>query len=251
MVKIEVERLFFCNLIVDCTRVYRNFPQIIIQVLYIIEEEQVDIFVLSAMMFSSCSAFLSFCFAMSNRIKHTYIKEIEYHYRKTKVYKMRIECEKFGSQHKYTHKLLTKTICSILRLDNTGNIQVFYIVSARNAIIAYIEVSNADIGLELQKALSRSLESTQDDNDLHVKRGLFEMIEQLGDAQAGEANGGGELNKILKQELNEKLNLGLSDSTTENTEDGVNNGIKIMVAVDKTALSYDVQKIDDVVKVKS
>lgn len=207
------------------------------------------------MIFSSCSAILSFLIACSQRMKHNYIKAVEYHYRVKKVFKMRIDCQKLRSYHKYTHKILTKTMCYVSGIDNTGNIQVFYIVSARNAIIEYIEVTNADIGLENR---IQSMPSLSDDDMMNASQGkkgsLFVKIHQLDD-------NGGSLNDAFKQELNRKFNFKLSSSGNEKKtatgevsaqiDHGIKNAIRITIIRDKTALSYDVGHITDVVKVTS
>ena len=194
------------------------------------------------MTFSICSAVVSVFGAISGRFKnkYNYTQAFQYYYSAKAVYKMKIECDKLESYHKYTHKMLTKTICNVLSIDNTGNIEVFYIVSARNAIIAYIEVTNTDLSQpELQNTKSTS-ETVDTVNG--GKNGLFGQIAQFGDDN--------QLTETLKQELNEKLNLKLSnqDTNTQDFEPGqmdtsVSNAIKIFVVKDKNGMSFDAKKV--------
>ena len=146
---------------------------------------------------------------------------------------MRIDCDKLESYHRYTHKLMTKTICGVLSIDNSGNIEVFHIVPARNAIIMYIEVSNLDLGesqLEMMNARSTSIESTTTVNS-SVKDSLFSKMKQLG--QSGQAQ-----NEALKQDLNEKLNLSL-----ENTDGKIGKDITITIERYEKGLSFDADKM--------
>ena len=116
--------------------IIRNLPQFVIQVVYTHNTGSVDIFVFSAMLFSVLSALIS----VSQQMKHRTIyrgnaeEQVKIFYSKKTTFKMKIECEKFRRQHRYTHKLLEKIICSTLGIDNRGNIEVFYIISARNSL---------------------------------------------------------------------------------------------------------------------
>ena len=208
-----------------------------IQILYIMENKEIDIFVLSTMIFSTCSALVSISRAITGHLKDDFIynrsKAAQYHYRVKVVYKMRIDCDKLESYHRYTHKLMTKTICGVLSIDNSGNIEVFHIVSARNAIIMYIEVSNLDLGesqLEMMNARSTSIESATTVNS-SVKDSLFSKMKQLG--QSGQAQ-----NEALKQDLNEKLNLSL-----ENTDGKIGKDITITIERYEKGLSFDADKM--------
>ena len=96
---------------------------------------------------------------------------------------MQMECEKLKSYHQYTHKMIEQSMCYVLGIDNTGNIEVFYIVSAGNAIVVYIQVSEVEI----------------DTNNMN-KNGLLSTISEFGAE-------GSSLNEALKQELNQRLNL--------------------------------------------
>ena len=172
----------------------RNFPQIVIQFIYIYETGSVDIFVSSAMLFSICSVIVSLFSALSGRFKakSKVLQSAEYHYTTKEVIKMKIECDKLKSYHKYIHKLLTEIICGVLCVDDIGNIEVFYIVSARNSIIAYIEILTCLV----DSTSPRSTSSTMTSN---LKNDLSQIY------QFAESNS--PLNVAFKQEINEKLNL--------------------------------------------
>ena len=137
--------------------------------MYIREKGEIDVFIISAMIFSVISATFSLCLALSHRLKHEHKKNAQYHYRTKKVFKMKIECQKFRSYHRYTHKMLTQSICSVLNIDNIG---YFFIVSARNALNVFIQVT----------------------------QGMDTDIRQLADGSSGTYNG------VLKQEINKNKN---------------------------------------------
>ena len=158
------------------------------------------------MIFSVISATFSLCLALSHRLKHEHMKNAQYHYRTKKVFKMKIESQKFQSYHRYTHKMLTKSICSVLNIDNIGYIEVFYIVSARNALNVFIQVTQ---GMDID-------------------------ITQLADGASGTYNG------VFKQEIDEKLGLKIGASA-EGSD--IQNRIRIAVVKDKTAMGYDVGQI--------
>ena len=174
---------------------YRNFPQIVIQFIYIYETGSIDIFVLSAMLFSICSVIVSLFSAISGRFKEKIkvLKSAEYHYTTKEVIKMKIECKKLQSYHQYTHKLLTEIICGVLCVDDIGNIEEFYVVSARNAIVAYLEILTCV--MDSKSARSTSGSNVNNINDLS-------QIYQFAKSNCP-------LNVAFKQELNEKLNLNI------------------------------------------
>ena len=221
----------------------------VIQVIYIWQAGgKTDIFVIGAMTFSLCSAIVSIFGAISGRLKYDYTKAEQYHYRVKQVYKMRIECDKLESYHKYTHKLMTKTLCSVLSIDNAGNIEVFYVVSARHSIIIFIQVSNTDV-LREQPKLNPMNSQSMDRETKQGPEGLFSLMNRLGEQQSV-------LNETLKQELNDKLNFGYpNDANTETKEtlepgqekQSVSTAIKILIIKDKTGLEFNA---DNLVKVQ-
>ena len=207
------------------------------------ENKEIDIFVLSTMIFSACSAIVSISRAITGHLKDDFLynrsKRAQYYYRAKMVYKMRIDCTSLKSYHKYTHKLMTKAICGVLSVDNSGNIEVFHIISARHAIILYIEVSNLDLGEpgaapDMMSARSRSasMESNNTNTSVNsVKDGLFAKMMQLG--QSGHPE-----NEALKQDLNEQLNLGVT-----NTEGSTGTDIRITIEIDEKGWSVDADKM--------
>ena len=154
-----------------------------------------------------------------------YSKSIKakYHYRVKKLFKMKIECSKFKSYHKYCHKMIEKSICHVLSIDNTGNIEVVYIVSARHAIIVYMQVSQVQIDCN---------DPTNDN-----KQGLFSSMLEFDDKNSC-------LNEALKQELDERLNLKVGIKIDKNQlEPGQNDrvvGDKIKISIqNENSLSFD------------
>ena len=220
---------------------HRNLPQIAIQSIYIFQKSgSIDVFVISAMFFSVCSATISLITSISNRFKYNYMysksKKAKYHYRVKKSFKMKIECDNLDSYHKYTHKMIEKSMCYVLGIDNTGNIEVFYIVSARNAIIVYMEISE----VEIEKMVSNAISNANNMN----KKGLLSTILEFGVE-------GSSLSEALKQEINQRLKLNVATKIDPTLlEPGQNdivvgNRIKIFIQQDHM-LSFDATNIVNV-----
>ena len=183
------------------------------------------------MFFSVCSATISLITSISNRFKYNYLysksKKAKYYYRVKKSFKMQIECEKLKSYHQYTHEMIEKSMCYVLGIDNTGNIEVFYIVSAGDAIVVYVQVSEVEI----------------DANNMN-KKGLLSTILEFGVA-------GSSLNEALKQELNQRLNLNVATKIDPTLlQPGQNDivvGSRIKIFIQQNdMLSFDATKIVNV-----
>lgn len=116
---------------------HRNLPQFIIQLIYCFGYDNIDIFVINAMLFSTLSMIIHLLYSLSRRWKKNTsaaddVISVE----------MTIECSKMKKYHAYTHNVLTHAICSALKIDETGNIQVFYIVHKNTSLIAHIDISD-------------------------------------------------------------------------------------------------------------
>ena len=179
-----------------------------IQIAYISDTKSIDIFVISAMLFSVMSVIFNLFYAISRQMKQRYkfASKQRLYYESKKVYKLKIECSKLESYHRYTHKLLQKLLCSVLGIDNSGNIEVFYIVPVRNGIIAHVQVLITKFDQHKTKT-TRTANSTGANTD---KAELFTRFEQVGKE-------GGELQEALKQELNNALKFDFVRQSVMNT----------------------------------
>ena len=228
----RVQKYRFLN-----TALFENIPQIFIQIVYMMSKGKVDIFALNAMLFSVLSAMVSFSYEISRKSKAISLssdKRAKYFYRSRKSYKMRIICEKLQSQHRYTHNLLTKIICHILGIDNVGNVQIFYTYNVRNAIIAYMEVSNVDFYGNVVNVCVAELYDIEGKNDQ-----LFNYINMIGVE-------GSVLNQALKQEL--RCRLGWDSDNNNNNSIGLGNKspgckqeviIRVKIEEDKQGLGQE------------
>ena len=181
-----------------------------IQILYMIDTQSFDIFVISAFCFSCISIIFNLFYAISQRLKPQYKlsqqKQQQHQqqvYGTQKVYKMKIVCEKLQSHHRYTHKVLTKSLCSVLGIDNCGDIEVFYVVSARQGIVAYIQVLNRKIN---SNTYTNTIEG--DSSKLNKLSSRFLHISDPANP----------LNEALKQEINDHLKLNLTQTEPESIE---------------------------------
>ena len=138
---------------------------------------------------------------------------------------MKIECKELRSYHKYIHKLPENVICCVLSIDNTGNvIEVFYIRTARQCIQAYVQVSDFDVTMVNHKQATTRTVTTAGGRgtarvDLHGKE-FFQRFLQI-----GKENTNNPMNIAFKQELNERLQLKLDESSTigfEEIDDNIN-----------------------------
>lgn len=202
----------------------RNLPQMVIQVLYIIDTGSFDIFVISAMGFGIVSIMVG----ISNVIAHQSNKDVSddnqvYYYRVKNVFKIKIVCAKFKSVHKYTYKTMTSAMCDALGIDNAGNIEPFYIISIRHGLIAFVEVSDVEIRRK----------NSQGESGL--KHEIFDNMLLLG-------QNGSEINTGFKEELNEKLKLlnlaipGAINNNNNNTNESIGNKIQVFVEKDYKGL---------------
>ena len=207
-------------------------PQFIIQVVYTSQSGSMDIFVFSAMLFSVLSAMVSISQQLRNRTIYNgshfdlcgnYKPEtVKRFYNKKKTFKMKIECENLRKEHRYTHKLLEDIICSTLGIDNYGNIEVFYIIAARESLVAFIQVSNVNTN----------------NSSLTNSESLFKSLKQISMTQ-------GSKSESFKLSLNERLQLGVEIqkrlSILEPGEIDVTIGENIKVIIEKqtAGLSID------------
>ena len=224
------------------------------------QTSQLDIFVASAMFFSTTSAMISISQQVSRKMKqeseiHTSAK---FFYRAKRTFKMKIECSKFERHHQYTHRLIEKTICSVLGIDNAGNIEVFYIIPIRHAIIAYMEVSN--INIDSTGTVGNTNNNTMDGPggtgtvpslSPGSKETVFVKLKRL-------ATHGDVLNEAFKHDLSKKLRLfrtkRRSSKRLSQIQPGAEMGgneemfdsssIKIMIEEDKHGLSVDTTTVD-------
>lgn len=222
---------------------YRNLPQIVIQVIYLLNVGSFDIIVASTMLFSTISVFFSISQAMSRRLTNKqFATNARFHYRTKEIYKMKIECVQFKTWHRYTHTLLTNTICNVLGIDNMGNVQVFYVVPMRQGIMVYMEISNIDMYMDY--------ESNKAKNTSNNTSNIFSKILEIGD------NSNSTLNEQFKQELNEKLHFELGQQiiepgqtvTNSDIKNFIGDNMKISIAKDKMGLSVPDQ--EDMVRVR-
>ena len=178
----------------------RNAPQLIIQIAYIIDTGFFDIFVANAMLFSTFSIMIGISKGVWNKLKAnsstTYKSKALYHYRVKRTFKMKIECNKLHHYHKYTHNSITDVLCSVLGIDNGTDIEVFYIVPVRQALIVYMEVSSMDHDNSDNVPGVVPIEGQKSDAS------IFSKILGIGNEQ-------NLLNETFKLELNQRLNLGL------------------------------------------
>ena len=86
----------------------------------------------------------------------------QYFYRVKKSYKMKIEFSQFTRYHRYTHTLLTNVVCSVLGIDNVGNIEIYYIVAIRNGIVVHMNVSNVGLGSSGSNSERQDIGSTSE-----------------------------------------------------------------------------------------
>ena len=127
------------------TVLFENLPQVVLQIIYCSYKGEVDVFVATAMLFSILSIVLSSCRRIAySRVCVNEKEKAKHNYRAQRLFKIKIESNKIKSHHAFTHTLLTHCICSALKMDNTGNIEVFYVYHVRHALVAYVEISNIE-----------------------------------------------------------------------------------------------------------
>ena len=138
----------------------RNGPQLIIQAIYVLNQGTIDSLVATTMLFSAMSVVICVFYMISRKMGNNNINrgkstttslgrlnsmshdDDSNDVVTTTTYKVEIKCDKFKTYHKYTHKLIGHCICSALGIDDIGNIEVFYVISAHKAIVCYVQVSN-------------------------------------------------------------------------------------------------------------
>ena len=212
---------------------HRNVPQLAIQSAYIWRKGETDIIVVSAMLFSILSCVISILKSFVVSQKESAVKccdtsenRAKYNYRAKKLFRMRIECEYLKIYHRYTHKLILQSICRALEIDNTGNIEVFYIYSIRNAIIVYIDVSNVNLGAN--------------NNRMSNKNNIFNDILKLDNnyhvSSMNVNNSFTNENIAFRQEICEHLQF-----EYENID--INDIIKVYIIEDKNSLEFNKSRI--------
>ena len=164
---------------------------------------------------------------------------------------MKIQCEQFQRYHMYTHHLIETTLCRVLGIDNTGNIEVFYILPIRHALVVYLQVSNINVHATAGNNIDNHKPTPTPEND---KQTLFAKFETI-------AWENGSLNEAFKHDLSKKLRLfkisGARDAATANL-DAYNNGnnnnngeygiigarMKILLEQERSGLSVDTTTVD-------
>ena len=148
--------------------------------------------------------------------------KVKFFYSQKRTFKIKIECQNLKSYHKHTHKLLGKIICSTLGIDNRGNIEVFYVLSARQSLVAYLQISNANIdGSKASNSMS-----------------LFSRFVQIGNDKES-------ISESFKLSLNEYLRLNVEAANGSNmlapgeVENVIGDKIKITIEEQKSGLSVD------------
>ena len=117
---------------------------------------------------------------------------------------MKIECDKLKPYHQFTHNTMTDILCSMFRIDNSGNnIDIFYTYPVRQGLIIYIQLSN--FGIDKSKL------------------DLFSIILKIADDQEG-ARG-----DTFKLQLDEYLRLGIKCNIEAHGEQIVGDRMKIFV----------------------
>ena len=237
-----------------------------IQAVYISDTGSMDIFVIGAMFFSIISATFHLIHGISRKLRSKDLQhKEEYYYRVKKTFIMKIECKEFRSYHKYIHKLLANVICSVLGIDNTGNvIEVFYIRTARHCIQAYVQVSNFDLNnSDKHKHKHKTPGATDTGGGSTNNKEVFSRFLQIGKENDNAKNNS--INSAFKQELNERLQLKLEQPGTLGFEEGddivinepgqsidncinINSKMKISIHKDAQGLS---QSFKDVVSIES
>ena len=202
-----------------------------IQTVYISHKGEIDIIVLNAMLFSILSGIISIiksivisknapikCFdSIENRSK--------YNYRAKKLYQLKIECKHFQAYHRFSHKAIERCICNALVLDNTGNIQVFYIQHIRNALVAYIDISNLQLSVT---------DSTRKMSHSASKNEIFKLATQLGEST-------NKTNIGFREELLENFGFEFEFDTKNNTEiDGI---MRVYIVENKAGLEFNKHRI--------
>ena len=197
--------------------IYRNIPQVAIQAIYIIEAKSFDIIVCNAMIFSIFSiVYRLFQAILRQNKQNSVITNTEYHYRAHGLYAMKIVCDQFQSYHRFSHNTITTILCSIFRIDNSGNnIDIFYIYGVRQGLIIYIEISNYGI--------------------YESKLDLFSSILKIGDGQEGAWN------EMFELELDQCFQLGIKKTNDHDVMDQevIGDRIKVFVKPEKNKLSVD------------
>ena len=218
----------------------RNIPQIVIQCLYIADTKSIDIFVISAMLFSVVSVIFNLFYEISRQLKHRYKSSTQSLCSESqRIYKIKILCEEIKSYHKYTHKLLAKLLCSVLGIDDSGNIQVFYIVGIRHGIIAHVEICTTNLDDDHDATTTIEKTKTTGTTDCCPdKRQIFTRFERIGKK-------GDKLNEALKQELNNALQLNLVDDEENSNEPGQDRNSNLISIGDKMQICICVSTEND------
>lgn len=179
-------------LIVVVYPTHRNLPQIVIQLIYMYQIGNIDVFAGSAMLFSLLSVIIGIFQQISRKMKsqaswwsadHNVVR-INNH---DQMYKMTIDCGTFRKYHIHCHSLLEKTICSVMGVDDNGWIEVFYTASAQDKIFCYFQV--------LKQPLLQLVASSEQENQGQI---LSAKIFQIGEP-------GHNLNTMFKEEFSKGL----------------------------------------------
>ena len=195
-----------------------------------------DIIVFNAMIFSFFSIVFRLFQAISRKTNKqaSVMSQAEYHYRVNKLFTVKIECDKLESYHRFSHKVITDILCSIFRIDNSGNnIEVFYVYPVRQALIIYIQISNYGIDTS--------------------KLDLFVSILKIANDEEGP------LCEQFKMEFNERLNL---DIKQYNRDSGSREGgrqwmeiigdrIKVFVMQQEIKLSVNANEVVSLPRIQS
>ena len=122
-----------------------NIPQLIIQIYFAIDvgisKSVNDPILFNAMFFSFVSLLIGILQQISqyNKYHSTLYKE----YSKQAVkqfYKMEITHHGFTANHQYSHKTMSKIIARVLNVDETYNVDVYYMLGKREGLIVYFEL---------------------------------------------------------------------------------------------------------------
>ena len=193
-----------------------------------------DIIVVSAMLFSILSCVISILKSFVVSQKESAVKccdtsenRAKYNYRAKKLFRMTIECEYLESYHRYTHKLILQSICRALPIDNTGNIEVFYIYPIRNAATVYIDVSNVNLGDGNINRMS---------NKNNIFNDVFKLDNNYHASNMNVNNSFTNENIPFRQEMCEHLQF-------EYKNIDINDIIKVYIIEDKNSLEFNKSRI--------